>query len=113
MLTAASKFMTSLQGLLTKQPVETSRAAFRIEDIRQAMLDSMGDGASVKFAMVVRRVELAPSLEALWFLRPELLMVISSMDGELAAQGQVERISAMFEGLLPKGMSSRPNRIAK
>lgn len=113
MITVASKFMSSLQGLLSRQPVETPAAAFRIEDIRQAMLDSMGDGASVKFPLVVHRVKLAASLEALWFLRPELLMVISSMDGELVAQGQVERISAMFDGLLPKGMSSRPTRTAR
>jgi hypothetical protein len=58
-------------------------------------------------------VKFASNLESLWFLRPELLMVISSMAGELAAQGQVEQITAMFDGLLPKALSSRQSKIPR
>jgi len=113
MITVATKFMTSVQALIRVQPADSSRLAFRIEDIRQAMLDCMGEDACIQFPQVERRVKFASNLEALWYLRPELLMVISSTAGELAAQGQVEQISAMFDGLLPKGMSSRPTRTAK
>ena len=113
MITVATKFMTSLQALIKVQPADSSRNAFRIEDIRQAMLDCMGEAACLQFPQVERRVKSASNLEALWYLRPELLMVISSVAGELAAQGQVEQISAMFDGLLPKGMSSRPTRNPK
>jgi hypothetical protein len=112
-MTVASKFMSSVQALLNKSPVESSRVVVRIDDIRQAMLDCMGQDACLQFPQVERRVRFASNLEALWYLRPELLMVISSVGGELVAQGHVERISAMFDGLLPKAMSSRSTRTAR
>jgi hypothetical protein len=109
----ATKFMTTLQELFDKQPAASPSLGNKIEDIRQSMLNCIGKDASSKFPETERRVRFASNLEALWFLRPELLMAISSMAGELVAQGEVERISTLFDGLLPKSMSSRSSRVGK
>lgn len=107
----AHKLMNTLHALLHAQAPASPRATLRIDDIRQSMLDCMGQDARAKFPQIERRVRFATDLQALWFLRPELLMAISSTAGELAAQGEVERISAMFDGLLPKGMGPRSRNL--
>lgn len=106
-----NKLMNTLQALLYAQPAASSSgAAVTIDAIRQSMLDCMGQDARGRFPQIERRVRFASNLEALWFLRPELLMAVSSVSGELIAQGEVERISTMFDGLLPKGMSSHSSK---
>jgi hypothetical protein len=113
MLAAASKFINTLHGLLNTQPPESSHAPLKIEAIRQCMLECLDGDLCLQFPQITRRVRFASNLEALWFLRPELLLAISSVAGELAAQEKVGEITSMFDGLLPKSMNSRPTRIAK
>lgn len=71
------------------------------------MLDCLGDDGYRDFPQVERRIVFASDLQALWYLRPELLMVVSAVAGERAAQAKIARISALFDGLLPQGLSSR------
>ena len=53
------------------------------------------------------------AVPALWFLRPELLMALSARAGEQAAHEIIDEISAMFDGLLPKSLNSRPSRLQR
>ncbi len=107
----ASQFISSMQGMLGRPMVEDSHATVRIEDIRQAMLDSLGDEGCNNFPHIERRVLFAPDLQGLWYLRADIMVAISSLQGEGMANQKIRLITGMFEGLLPKGMISRPGAL--
>ncbi len=92
---------------------DTVAAAFHMDDIRQAMLKCLDAECAGHFPQVERRIRMASNVPALWFLRPELLMAVATRCGEQAAHQMVDEISAMFEGLLPKGLNSRPSRLRR
>lgn len=83
-------------------------ATYQIDDIRQAMLRCLDEDCLEHFPHVERRILMASNVPALWFLRPELLMALSVRSGEQAAHETIDEISAMFDGLLPKSLNSRP-----
>ncbi len=104
----ATQFISSMQGLLGFPAQDESRVTFRIEDIRQAMLDSLGEEGCASYPHVERRVLFAPDLQGLWYLRSDIMVAISSLQGESVANQRIRQITGMFEGLLPRGMVSRP-----
>lgn len=81
----------------------------RIEHIRQLMLHELGDFGKANFSKVVVRVRYALDAEALWFMRGDVMAVLSAMHGETMAQEKIRLISKEFKGLLPKGLISRPS----
>lgn len=104
----ASQFISSMQGLLGLSVPDGGRGACRIEDIRQAMLDSLGDEGCANYPHIERRVLFAPDLHGLWYLRTDIMVAISSLQGEVVASQRIRQITRMFEGLLPRGMVSHP-----
>ncbi len=109
----ASQFISSMQGLLGLPIPDDSDATVRIENIRQAMIDSLGDEGCSNYPQVERRVLFAPDLQGLWYLRADVMAVISSQQGESVASQKIRLITHMFEGLLPKGMMSRPGALSR
>ena len=109
----ATQFISSMQGLLGRTPVEDVQLAVRIEDIRQAMLDSLGDEGCSSFPQIERRVLFAPDLQGLWYLRADMMVALSSLQGERVASQKIRHLTQMFEGLLPKGMVSRPGGLRR
>jgi len=109
----ATHFISSMQGLLGISSADESRTTFRIEDIRQAMLDSVGDEGCTSFPHIERRVLFAADLQGLWYLRSDVMVAISSLQGESEASLKIRQITGMFEGLLPKGMVSRPGALSR
>lgn len=109
----ASQFISSMQGLLGRPPVDAQDSSFCIEDIRQAMLDSLGDEGCASYPHIERRVLFAPDLQGLWYLRADMMVALSSLQGEHLASQKIRQITHMFEGLLPKGMVSRPGSIRR
>lgn len=107
----ASHFISSMQGLLGRPPIDENHSSFRIENIRQAMLDSLGEEGCTSYPHIERRVLFAPDLQGLWYLRADMMVALSSLQGERAASQKIRQITHMFEGLLPKGMVSRPGSI--
>ena len=99
--------VSSMQGLLGGSSSEERRASFRIEDIRQAMLDGLGEEGCSSFSSLERRVLFAADLQGLWYLRSDIMAAISSIQGESVANQKLRHITHMFEGLLPKGMFPR------
>jgi len=108
-MSVATHLISTLQGLLsTRGSKELVQRAHRLEAIRQLMLDCLADEAGLSFSPLLERsVLLAPDLQSLWYLRPELLMVIGAERGETAAREAVAHITAMFDGMLPRGLCSR------
>lgn len=101
---------SSIYGLLgTPPPPTESMLENATEDIRQAMLDMLGESATKHFPQVTRRVRYANDVQALWYLRGDLMGALAAMHGEAVARERVARLTGMFRGLLPAGLTSRPS----
>jgi hypothetical protein len=85
---------------------------YSIEDIRQAMLGMMTDVQDAQFPYLVRRIRYASDVQALWFLRGDLMAVLAGSYGEVAAREKLDLVSTMFEDLLPDGLRSRPSPLS-
>ena len=91
---------------------ETAVLDFTIDNIRDAMLALLARPGSDPFPHVTRRIRYATDVQALWFLRGDLMAVLSSRDGEAAALDKIEAISDMFRDTLPQGLRSRPSPLS-
>jgi hypothetical protein len=80
-----------------------------LDDIKKAMLAALGDMGAEKYPVVQLKVSCANDIEDLWYLRGDLMAVLSAFSGELAAKRQINEISNMFHGMLPRGLISRPS----
>lgn len=85
--------------------------ALRTENIRQTMLAMVDLDGSERAEKLARRIRYA-DLEALWFMRGELMGLLARSHGELAARDQLEGLSALFEDMLPSGLRSRPSPLS-
>ena len=79
------------------------------EDIREAMLTVLGATGSANFPQITRRIRYANDIQALWYLRGDLMAALASMHGETLAREKIQSLSTMFRGLLPSGLGSRPS----
>jgi len=100
----------SIYGLLGN-PVLPSESVLETgtEDIREAMLTLLSAAGSKEFSNVIRRVRYANDIQALWYLRGDLLAALASVHGEVAARQKLHRVTQMFRGLLPGSLNSRPS----
>jgi hypothetical protein len=103
---------SSLYGLLHHREHSDSRLDSAADDIRDSMLALLGASGAAQFPQVVRRVRYAEDLQALWYLRGDLMAAVAAIDGEFTARKKIASITAQFEGLLPGGLSSRPSPLA-
>lgn len=84
-----------------------------IEDIRKRMLQLASHGnASPQAEQVMRRIRYASDVEALYFIRSELMALLATIHGEEVALDAIDAVSEMFEDLLPEGLRSRPSPLA-
>lgn len=84
----------------------------RTDEIRLAMLGTLGDSGAAAFSALRRRLMFAADLEALWYLRSEWMGALSKLHGERVAAAHLRGINMQFEGVLTKGMSSRPSPLS-
>lgn len=100
----------SIYGLLGNPAAPTdSMLESSTEDIRESMLALLGDSGPLQFPQVTRRIRYASDVQALWYLRGDLMGALASLHGEAAAREKIQAITRMFQGLLPGGLSSRPS----
>ncbi len=78
--------------------------------IRHAMLSLLQVHGGHAVQRTAQRVRFADDLEALWYLRQDLLMTLSAADGEAAARRQLRQISSLFEGRLPQTRGPRAHQ---
>lgn len=103
---------SSIYGLLGNPlPASDSMLESGAEDIRESMLKLLGDAGPKHFPQITRRIRYASDVQSLWYLRGDLMASLAAMHGESAARKQVASVTAMFRGLLPNGLDSRPSRL--
>lgn len=84
-----------------------------LEAIRELMISLASMDGSDRGAALARRIRYAMDLQALWFMRGELMALLARSHGEEAARNKVTEVSAMFEDLLPPGLRSRPSPLSE
>ncbi len=101
---------SSIYGLLGN-PVTPSDSMLETgtEDVRESMLALMGEAGPKHFPQVTRRIRYANDIQALWYLRGDLMAALAAMHGEAAAREKLASITRMFRGLLPGALNSRPS----
>jgi hypothetical protein len=98
----------SIYGLLGHPgPPSDSVLDSTIEDIRENMLDLLGDDGIRNFPQVTRRIRYAGDVQALWYVRGELMAVLADMHGEVAARKRLKEVSDRFRGVLPPSLAPR------
>ena len=99
---------SSIYGLLGN-PVTPSDSILEggTEDIRESMLLVLGEAGPKQFPQVTRRIRYANDVQALWYLRGDLMAALAAMHGESTARETLASITAQFQGLLPNSLASR------
>ena len=101
---------SSIYGLLGN-PLPPSESVLEggTEDIRESMLELLGEGGPKDFPQITRRIRYANDIQALWYLRGDLMAALAAMHGEASARARVASVTGMFRGLLPGALNSRPS----
>ena len=109
----SSKFASSLMSLFGDNSTTEPSRETRMQEIRQAMLDCIEgiDEESYEGARVLAQVLYAVDIQALWYIRPDVMTLVAGLKGEAKAHAHLANISAMFAGLLPAAQTTRPNRL--
>jgi hypothetical protein len=106
--------MVSLRKLIRLLPVpgigQRHSEERQAGQIRMAMLNMLRLHGGHAVARVAQRVQFADDLEALWYLRQDVMTALSDFDGEGAARRQMKQINSMFKGRLPESMGPRAHR---
>lgn len=108
---APSSLMNSL--LKSGTAAKAKRDAYALDEIRHAMLKVLGDRGAKAYPVVQLRVTYANDVQDLWYLRGDVMAAIAAIDGEATARERLAIVSAMFKGLLPSGLSSRPSPLGQ
>lgn len=103
----------SLFGLLGGAQRSSRALDDAIGDIQEAMLAALGQAGGKRFPAVWRRIQYAPDLQALWYLRGDLMAALAALHGEAHAREAIRDISEQFDGLLPRSLSTRPSPLGK
>jgi hypothetical protein len=102
---------SSLQALLGVSTSARQRAddPATMNRVRKAMLALADRGPVQRSFVLVRRIRDAADLQALWFLRGDLMQWLARSQGEAAARVQLDEVSSLFADQLPRGLRSRPS----
>jgi hypothetical protein len=99
-------------GLLGNPPAPSDSVLENgTEDIRESMLATLGDEGPRRFPHITRRIRYASDIQALWYLRGDLMGVLAQVHGEAVARQKLASVTLQFQGLLPGGLSSRPTSL--
>ena len=110
-----SNFKSSFVALLTdhKSGIDAST---QVENIRTAMLDALGSidknenmGASKAWAEIARTSD----VQTLWYLRSDVLRLLSDFHGEQLARSKLETMTEMFRGLVPPNQMPSRRRVER
>jgi hypothetical protein len=102
-----SKFATSFLSLfIESEPAQPSPT--RVQEVRQAMLNCFqGIPPGPDQARIWGRVLYAPDIQALWYLRSDMMTFLAHPLGETEARSRLAIVTALFAGLLPAAQKAR------
>jgi hypothetical protein len=72
-----------------------------LEEVRKAMLASLAGLAGSEVARMSMRLRYAGDIEALWYLRADLLSTLQPLLGEAGASKVMDQLTLLFHGQLP------------
>jgi hypothetical protein len=106
-----SRISSSLMGLL-REPDQSAGSLKQVEHIRREVLDCL---ASVLDPRVARpalweKVQFADDVQALWYLRSDVMHMLSSYCGEAMANAKLDMLTELFRGHLPKAQFASARR---
>lgn len=109
---AKTSLRNSFFGWMAQQPA--AEPSTRLEEIRKAMLHAIEQCADGTHSTVERKVLFAHDLDALWYLRTDLMSAIAASRGESTAHDCLADITGMFDaGTGGKLRHKRPLRPGK
>lgn len=115
MLQTIARFKSSFAALFIDQSTVMD-ADGRVENVRSAMLDALSDtdknesmGASKIWADIAR----AADVQTLWYLRSDVLRLLSDFHGEQFARNQLDDITEMFRGVVSPSQMPDRRRFAR
>lgn len=96
-----SRLTSSLMGLLDDSASD-SEIELQIQTIRQTMLDSMAACLDQNGLppTLWGKINYATSIQALWYLRIDLMTLLSGQHGEIAARRALAQVTETFRGLV-------------
>lgn len=95
--TAFGVLSSTLRTLLGSPPGNHVRDdAQLLEQIQQTMLQAIAPVEPDPFVGLHRRIRFAEDLQALWYMRPDLLAALASIKGEACAASQLNEITSLF-----------------
>ncbi|MBT9514792.1 MAG: hypothetical protein IV104_20825 [Acidovorax sp.] len=72
-----------------------------LEEVRQAMLQSLMGLSGCEMARMSMRLRYAGDIEALWYLRTDLFNTLVPLRGQATAQAVLDQVTPLFQGQLP------------
>lgn len=101
---------SSLHGLLGRDaPASTAWVRNQdLEDIRYAMIQCLAGLSGSDVARMNMRLRYAGDIEALWYLRSDLLAVLTPLRGEALAHATLAQLTLLFQGQLPRALGGAP-----
>ena len=99
--------MHSLYGFIGRAMPQALRLQAPVARIQQTMVDALADHGARRSMDIIRRIESVEDVQALWYLRDDLMVAMAACHGEANAREEMSRISREFDGLLPPGLASR------
>lgn len=88
----------------------TSDVQQRMDQIRRAMLELLGEQGQAGYPGFVRRVRFATDIQSLWFARSDLMGALATLHGEARAREEIEPVTELFQGVLPSSLYPRQTR---
>ena len=79
-----------------------------LEQVRHAMIQSLAGLSGSEVARMGMRLRYASDIEALWYLRGDLLTMLVPLQGEPLAHATMNRLTPLFHGQLPCALSAPP-----
>lgn len=74
----------------------------RLDAVRKAMLDALGNDAGNKVHTALeRKLLFAKDIGELWYARPELMNALAARVGEARARETLVGVTRLFDGLKP------------
>lgn len=107
----AADALAGWYGRWTGHKPDAERQAHRLEDIRLAMLDMLGEAGVSQYPQVARRIRHGGDAQALWYARADLMHALAGLHGEQLARTRMVSLSVLFDGMLPRGLMSRPTTL--